>query len=137
GLCQIGSTAFRAALDTGLPITMRQNHSYRVPYYERDGGGNNIGPGKDATNYDPLPDFRFKTDTGHYILITTAITGDKVTFTFWGTKDGRTAEQTRARVYNIVEPPPRKVILTTEIPPGTTKCTESAHVGSDASFTYT
>ncbi len=137
GLCQIGTTTFRAVLATGLPVTVRQNHSYRVPYYERDGAGNTIGPGKDATIYNPAPDFRFVNDTGHEVLITTAIKGDRLTFTFWGVKDGRKAEQTVARVYNIVPPPPSKRIETLNIPPGTTKCTEHAHPGSDADFTYT
>ena len=136
GLCQIGSTAFRGAMASGLPITMRQNHSYRVPYYERDGDGAFIGPGKDATIYDPAPDFRFLNDTGHDILILTDITGTKLTFTFWGTRDGRTASQTDARVFNVVQPPEKKIVETTDIPPGTEKCTEKAHVGSDAVFTY-
>ena len=30
GLCQIGTTVFRAAMKSGLPILERQNHSYRV-----------------------------------------------------------------------------------------------------------
>lgn len=137
GLCQIGSTAFRAALDSGLPITVRQNHSYRVPYYERDGDGNSIGPGKDATIYNPSPDFRFANDTGHEILITTAIKGNKLTFTFWGVKDGRAAAQTKARVFNVVPPPEKKTVLTTDLKPGEEKCTEHAHPGSDAVFTYT
>jgi vancomycin resistance protein YoaR len=138
GLCQIGSTAFRAALDTGLPITMRQNHSYRVPYYERDGDGNDIGPGKDATIYDPMPDFRFVNDTGHEILILTDtdLKHTKLTFTFWGVRDGRVAEQTSARVYNIVPPPPEKTVPTTDLQPGAKKCTELAHPGSDAVFSY-
>lgn len=137
GLCQIGSTTFRAALASGLVITERRNHSYRVPYYERDGEGNNIGPGKDATIYDPAPDFRFLNDTGHHILIKTLITGNKLEFFFWGVKDGRKAEQTKARVYNIVAPPEKLVVETTDLPPGKEKCTEAAHVGSDAVFTYT
>jgi len=33
GLCQVATTMFRAALGTGLPITERKNHSYRVSYY--------------------------------------------------------------------------------------------------------
>jgi vancomycin resistance protein YoaR len=137
GLCQIGSTAFRAALDTGLPITERRNHSYRVPYYERDGDGNTIGPGKDATIYDPSPDFRFKNDTGSTLLITTKIEGTKLTFTFWGRKDGRTSAQTDARVYNVVPPPEKTVIQTADLKPGEEKCTEHAHPGSDAMFSYT
>jgi vancomycin resistance protein YoaR len=137
GLCQIGSTTFRAVLASGLPVTARQNHSYRVPYYERDGDGSYIGPGKDATIYDPAPDFRFMNDTGHAVLIKTKIAGDRLTFTFWGAKDGRTAAQTAARVYNVVPPPPKKLIETPDLPPGKIKCTESPHAGSDASFSYT
>ena len=137
GLCQIGSTAFRGALDSGLPITARQNHSYRVPYYERAGDGSFIGPGKDATIYDPAPDFKFLNDTGHHMLIMTNIEGNKLTFTFWGIKDGRTSEQTSSRVYNVVPPPEKKVVDTTDLKPGEEKCTEHAHDGSDAVFTYT
>lgn len=137
GLCQIGTTTFRAALNAGLPVLERRNHSYRVPYYERDGSGKPMGPGKDATIYDPWPDFKFMNDTGHAILVLTAINGDRLTFTFWGTGDGRKSEQTDAKVYNIVPPPEKKTIETTELKPGETKCTESPHAGADAVFTYT
>jgi vancomycin resistance protein YoaR len=54
GVCQDSTTVFRAALDAGLPITMRQSHSYRVSYYEQ---GTKVGI--DATVYSPLPDLRF------------------------------------------------------------------------------
>ena len=137
GLCQIGTTTFRAALAAGLPVTERRNHSYRVPYYELDGDGTNIGPGKDATIYDPAPDFKFMNDTGNGILIQTAIKGNKLTFTFWGTLDGRKAAQGEVTVWNKKPPPEKKVIETTELKPGETKCTEKAHEGSDVTFTYT
>ena len=137
GLCQIGTTTFRAALAAGLPITERRNHSYRVPYYERDGSGKMVGPGKDATIYDPWPDLKFKNDTGHAILIMTEIKGDRLTFTFWGVSDGRKAEQTDAVVSNEVPPPPKQTVETTDLKPGETKCTETAHAGADAVFTYT
>jgi vancomycin resistance protein YoaR len=137
GLCQIGTTTFRSVLSAGLPVIERRNHSYRVVYYERDGGGKPMGPGKDATIYDPWPDFKFINDTGHALLLLTAINGDRLTFTLWGTKDGRKAEQTDAKVSNIVPPPEKKTIETTELKPGETKCTESPHAGADAVFTYT
>jgi hypothetical protein len=41
GLCQLSTTVFRAAMDAGLPITERQNHSYWLHYYSP--------PGTDAT----------------------------------------------------------------------------------------
>jgi len=129
GLCQIGTTTFRAALASGLPIVERRNHSYRVRYYEP--------AGTDATIYDPSPDFKFLNDTAHAILINAYIKGDEVIFEFWGTKDGRTVNQTKPRVYNISSPPAMKLIETLDLPPGKKKCTESAHAGADAEFTYT
>jgi vancomycin resistance protein YoaR len=129
GLCQIGTTTFRAALATGLPIVERRNHSYRVTYYEP--------AGTDATIYDPKPDFRFKNDTGHAILIQTAIEGDNLVFEFWGTSDQRAVVQTKPVLSNFVAPPPTKLIETEDLPVGTKKCTEKPHVGADAQFTYT
>ncbi|MSR84854.1 hypothetical protein EXS71_00190 [Candidatus Uhrbacteria bacterium] len=128
GLCQIGTTVFRAAIDSGLPITSRVNHAYRVPYYEP--------AGKDATIYDPAPDMKFKNDTGHWILVSSHIKGDNISFTFWGTRDGREITQSDSRVYNFVPPPAKKIIETLDLPPGQIKCTEKAHTGADASFTY-
>lgn len=128
GLCQIGTTVFRAALSTGLPIKERRNHSYRVSYYEP--------AGMDATIYDPKPDLRFMNDTGNYILIQTRIEDTKIYFDFWGTSDGRIATTTKPIVYNLVAPPPRKEIKTTDLKPGQKKCTESAHTGADTRFDY-
>ena len=54
-----------------------------------------------------------------------------------GTKDGRVAKQTTPKVSNIVVPPPTKIIETTDLKPGVKKCTELAHNGADAVFTYT
>lgn len=129
GLCQIGTTVFRSALNTGLPITQRRNHSYRVSYYEP--------AGTDATIYDPAPDFRFLNDTGNYILIQSRIEGDDLYFDFWGTKDGRIASTTDPVIYNIVKPAPTKMVETETLAPGEKKCTESAHSGADAYFDYT
>ncbi len=128
GLCQIGTTMFRAALASGLPVTERRNHSYRVPYYEP--------AGTDATIYNPWPDLKFKNDTGHYILIQARIEGNELYFDFWGTKDGRVVMMTEPEVYNIVSPPEKKIIKTTDLEPGQTRCTERAHYGADAKFDY-
>lgn len=133
GLCQIGTTTFRGALASGLPITARKNHSYVVSYYNDENGL----PGTDATIYDPAPDMRFLNDTGHYILIQTRIEGDDLYFDFWGTNDGRVAQQTKPVVSNRVSPPATKYVETTDLAPGVEKCTEKAHAGMDAQFTYT
>jgi vancomycin resistance protein YoaR len=128
GLCQIGTTLFRAALNSGFPITARQAHSYRVVYYEP--------AGTDATIYQPWPDLRFINDTKNYILIQTHISGNILTFDFWGTKDGRQVDESAPTIYNITKPLPPKYTETLSLPPGQIKCTEKAHDGADAFFDY-
>ncbi len=128
GLCQVATTLFRAALASGLPITQRKNHSYRVSYYEP--------AGTDAAVYIPWPDLRFINDTAHPILILGELSGRKLYFNFWGTKDGRLVEQTKPTIYNIVKPPAKKLIETTDLKPGQVKCTEKAHNGADTYFDY-
>jgi vancomycin resistance protein YoaR len=128
GLCQVSTTMFRTALNTGLPITARSNHSYRVSYYEP--------AGTDATIYDPWPDLKFKNDTGNNILIQSKIEGNDFYFYFWGTSDDRKVEVTDPVIYNIVSPGPTKIIETTDLEPGEEKCTERAINGASAYFDY-
>ncbi|MCL5435695.1 MAG: VanW family protein [Patescibacteria group bacterium] len=82
GLCQVSTTAFRAALYGGLPITARKNHSYAVKYYAPQG--------TDATIYPGAVDFKFQNDTPAYLLIHTRVEGTKLYFEYYGTKDART-----------------------------------------------
>jgi len=82
GLCQVSSTAYRAALLAGLPILERHNHSFAISYYTTPYGV----PGVDATIYYPQVDFKFKNDTPGYILIQTTMVGTTLTFDYYGTK---------------------------------------------------
>lgn len=84
GICQVSTTAFRAAINSGLQITARRNHAYPVAYYNPQG--------MDATVYIPRPDLRFINNTPNYILIQTKIEGTILTFQFYGTNDGRKVE---------------------------------------------
>ncbi|HRY63176.1 MAG TPA: VanW family protein [Patescibacteria group bacterium] len=129
GLCQIGTTLFRLAINTGLPITERRNHSYRVSYYEP--------AGTDATIYGPWPDLKFINDTGNYLLLQTRVEGTKAYFDFWGTRDGREVATTTPTIYNIVSAGETKIIETEDLKPGEKKCTERAHNGADAYFKRT
>ena len=83
GLCQVSTTMFRAAMDAGLPITDRTNHSYAVHYY--------APIGMDATIYPPNPDMKFVNNTKGYILVQTSVSGQSITYEFYGTDDGRKA----------------------------------------------
>ncbi len=128
GLCQVGTTMFRTVVASGLPVTLRRNHSYRVSYYEP--------AGTDATIYDPWPDFRFINDMPSYILIQAKVATNTLSYEFWGTLDQRLIEKTKPTIYNIVKPQPTKIIETLDLKPGVKKCTETAHNGADAYFDY-
>jgi vancomycin resistance protein YoaR len=91
GLCQVSTTAFRATIDAGLPVTQRHNHAYAVQYYAPQG--------TDATIYPPAVDFKFVNDTPGAILIQTKIEGKTLVFDFFGTYDNREIEKTKPRTY--------------------------------------
>ena len=82
GLCQVSTTTFRAAMNAGLPITARRNHSYAVQYYAPQG--------TDATIYPGSADLKFINNLSSPILIRTRIEGTKLYYDFFGTKDNRT-----------------------------------------------
>lgn len=81
GMCQVSTTAFRAAIMSGLKITARTPHAYPVSYYNPQG--------MDATVFIPNPDLKFLNNTPGYILMQTKIEGTKLIFDFYGTVDGR------------------------------------------------
>jgi len=84
GICQVSTTAFRAAIYSGLKITARRNHAYPVSYYNPQG--------MDSTIYVPKPDLKFINNTPKNILIQTKIIGTELIFDFYGTDDGRKIE---------------------------------------------
>lgn len=127
GLCQVSTTAFRVALDAGVPIVERYSHAYRVSYYEP--------AGTDATIYDPSLDFKFVNDYKSYLMLQTEVVGTKVRYYLWGTKDGRKITNPKPAVFNIVEPPASVTTEDPTLPLGEKKCTEKAHKGASASFT--
>lgn len=92
GLCQVSTTAFRAAVKAGLEITERKNHAYAVQYYNPQG--------TDATIYPPHPDLRFKNNTPAYILIQTRVEGNNLYFDFYGSDDDREVVLTGPYVYD-------------------------------------
>jgi vancomycin resistance protein YoaR len=128
GVCHLSTTFFRAVLDSGLPITMRQNHSYNMPYY--------YPAGTDASVYDPSPDFRFINDTGNYVLIQSKIVGSELVIQLWGTNDGRNVMKGKSVVYNIIKPKPSKMTPTDTLPTGQVKCSYTPYSGADAYFDY-
>ncbi len=101
GVCQVSTTMFRAAFWAGLPITERNQHSYRVGYYERDGSP----PGFDAAVYDPGVDLKFVNDSEHPILIQTHVDEKtmELKFVFHGQSINRWVRMLPAVAKNWVE----------------------------------
>lgn len=129
GLCQIATTLFRLAINSGLKITARKPHAYRVSYYEP--------AGTDATIYPPWPDLRFINDTPNYLLFQTHVQDNDLRFEFWGTNDGRQVATTTPKVWNFTSPGETKYVETTDLEPEKIKCIEIAHNGAEAEFSRT
>lgn len=131
GLCQIGSTVFRATMNAGLQITERRNHSWAVSYYNYNGKA-----GVDATIYEPSPDYKFVNDTDHWILIRSRIEGSMIYFEFWGTSDGRKGYFTEPTNYGQVSPGPTEEVVDETKPVGYRDCPQHAYTGVSAAFDY-
>jgi vancomycin resistance protein YoaR len=134
GLCQIGSTTFRAAMNSGLEIAERRNHSLVVNYYNDP---SNNKPGTDATIYDPAPDLKITNDTAHYVLLQTENRTEtsELFFHFWGTSDGRQGSYTPPEVLSWTGYGAKVVKETDKLPPGKQEC-QSPHPGATTTFTY-
>jgi vancomycin resistance protein YoaR len=133
GLCQVSTTLFRAVLNAGLPITDRTAHAYEVGYYQRG-----IGPGLDATIYDPNPDFKWKNDTGHDVFVQGTIKGTVLTFDIYGTADGRTAVIDGPHTLQTFQPSGGPIYVTTDtLPKGTTEAIDPPVPGAKTTATYT
>ncbi|KKQ40612.1 MAG: VanW family protein [Candidatus Magasanikbacteria bacterium GW2011_GWA2_37_8] len=135
GMCQIGTTLFRMAMNSGMDITERRNHSLVVGYYADPVNGN---PGTDATLYEPILDLKFKNDTGRYLLLQTEMDYKKMElrFTLWGTNDGRKGWYTHPTVSKWIPAGDPITIVKAGLKPEEESCQE-AYKGAVASFTYT
>jgi len=126
GVCQVSTTAFRAAFWGGYPITERWAHGYRVGWYEPP-------VGMDATVYSSQVDFKFVNDTPYYLLIETEtdLQAGTVTFRFYSTQTGRTVELEGPFEANVVPHGPDIYREDPTLPKGTTKQIDWAHDGVD------
>ncbi len=134
GVCQVSTTFFRALLNAGLPITERNQHAYRVSYYEQDSA-----PGVDAAIYTPNIDLKFKNDTGHHILVQTVIDNSeqRLTFMLYGTSDGRISEITTPVILSQTPAPEPKYEDDPNLPKGTVKQVDFAAAGAKTTFSRT
>jgi len=125
GVCQVSTTAFRAAFFGGFPIVERWAHGYIVSWYGE--------PGLDATIYTPDVDFRFRNDTGHYLLVKPEVDTAKgrITFYFYGTKPDRRVEMGKPVVSNVRQPEKPIYQEDKTLPAGAIKQVDWAKDGED------
>jgi len=107
GLCQVSTTFFRSAVNSGLKITQRTAHAFPVVYYNPQGF--------DATVYEPRPDLRFINNTSAHLLIETVVKGTRLTFNFYGTDDGQKVKIKGPYILEKNEDGSMKTVLTQEV----------------------
>jgi vancomycin resistance protein YoaR len=132
GVCQVSTTAFRAAFFGGFELVERWAHGYRVSWYEI-----NSVPGLDATVYSPSVDFKFRNDTENYILIKTEtdLEVGTLTFRFYGTPTGREVIVSEPEQTNMTEAPPPVYEEDPLLPTGTVKQVDWENDGLDVTVT--
>ncbi len=83
GVCQVSTTVFNAAYESGLPITARTNHALYISHYPQ---------GRDATVNYPDTDLKFVNDTDHWLLLRTFASSNSLTVNLYGTPQNRRVE---------------------------------------------
>ncbi|MBZ0277656.1 MAG: VanW family protein, partial [Anaerolineae bacterium] len=132
GVCQVSTTAFRAALSAGFPIVERNSHGYRVGFYEI-----NSVPGLDAAIFQPTADFRFINDTPYSLLIETSVfpASDSLQFRFYSTNPGRQVVMEGPVIRNVTPALPTVYEANAELSGEQQQQVDWAKEGADITFT--
>jgi vancomycin resistance protein YoaR len=125
GVCQVSTTMFRAAFWSGFDITERNQHSYRVGWYEANGEP----VGFDAAVFDPGVDLQFVNNTQHYILIETVLAPSSITINVYGSKLPGQVKLEGPAISNRLPAPADVYEVDPRLPPGSKKQVETAHAG--------
>ncbi|WP_370657338.1 VanW family protein [Deinococcus sp. KNUC1210] len=132
GVCQVSTTTFRALYQAGLPVVERNQHAYRVGYYEPQ-------VGFEAAVYDPGKDLKMKNDTGGPILIKTINDNARSTLTVqvWGLPQTRKVSVSPAIILSETAHPAPKYIPSSALPKGQMKQVDWAADGFNLYITRT
>ncbi len=127
GLCQVSTTMFRAAFWAGLPIIERNEHAFRIGWYEELGEP----PGFDAAIFTPWTDLRFRNDTGGWILIQAwADTNrQRLYITLYGAPSAREVTMDYRILKHLPKPRESVTVEDPNLPRGTFKRTDYARSG--------
>ena len=119
GICQVSSTLYNAALRSGLEIVERRNHSLPVSYLPK---------GQDATFAEGYINFRFRNNTGKYLIIKSAVQGRSLTVKLFGTFPRNVTYSVESRTVQVLNPTD-KYVSDASLPRGATRVLQSGKTG--------
>lgn len=127
GICLTSSTIFNTVLLSGMPVVDRINHSFKLPSYP---------DGQDAAVSWGAPDFKFKNESPHWLLLDSSLTDDAVSFSLYGTSSNYDVDIAVGEWKNVKEFPKER--LTTDlVPAGETKIIQEGANGGNITVTRT
>jgi vancomycin resistance protein YoaR len=135
GICQVSTTAFRAAYLAGMPITEWWPHRYRIGFYEYDGWP----PGLDASILQPTEDpstwgdFRFENPTDSWLLIESWTDGINVVVVIYGADLGWQVDSQGPRSGAKFQALRDQEVVDPELDPGTVLLTGVQLIGEEFS----
>lgn len=132
GVCQVSTTAFRALYTAGLPVVERNQHAYRVGYYEPQ-------VGFEAAVYDPGLDLRMANDTGGALLVRTVNDDAKSTLEvrLYGVAQTRTVKVSPAVILARTPAPAPQLVVNPNLAPGVRRQVDWAQDGFSLYITRT
>jgi vancomycin resistance protein YoaR len=140
GVCQVSTTMFRATIQAGLPVTDWAEHTQRLGIYEQDGW--TAGYDASILQVEGAPrsewgDFKFRNDTGGYILVQSWTEYPYHIVEIYGNDDGRDVEISDANFWEATGYPPDIEVVDASLPPGSMTQTEWPRMPMDAAFVMT
>jgi vancomycin resistance protein YoaR len=135
GICQVSTTAFRAAYLAGLPIGEWNPHRFRIPFYELDGWP----PGLDASILEPTDDpstwgdFTFENPSDGWLLVESWSTGVNVVVNIYGPDLGYRVEDQGPTYGEKLQIEPDEEVVDPELDPGTINHTQLPQEGQEVS----
>lgn len=130
GVCQVSTTAFRALYQAGLPILERNQHAYRVRWYDPI-------VGYDAAVYQPYLNLRATNDTPGPLVVRTTFTQSSLTVQLYGIPDGRKVAVSKPTILSRTPHPPPQYIVDPSLRPGEVKQVDWAVDGLRTRITRT
>lgn len=119
GICQVSSTLYNAALRSGLEIVERRNHSLPVSYLPK---------GLDATFAEGYINFRFRNNTGKYLIIKAGVSGRSLTIKLFGTFPENVTYSVESRTVKVL-PPTDKYVSDPSLPRGGSRVLQQGKTG--------